>query len=135
MEQPQLARDPHFLGNQARLQNVVVLDKIIAAWTARFTATEADRILSEADIPCTLVYTAAECAADPQFRHRGMIREVEDPQLGRVLHAGIVPYVPDAPGAVRWPGPTIGAHTEEVLSEKLGLTPHEIAALREDGAI
>jgi formyl-CoA transferase len=135
MEQPELARDPRFIGNQARLQNVIALDKIIAAWTARFTAAEADRILSEADVPCTLVYTAAECAADPQFRHRGMIREVEDRQFGRVLHAGIVPYVPDAPGAVRWPGPPIGAHTEEVFMEKLGLTPHEIAALREDGTI
>jgi crotonobetainyl-CoA:carnitine CoA-transferase CaiB-like acyl-CoA transferase len=135
MEQPELARDPRFIGNQARLQNVDALDNIIAAWTARFTAAEADRILSEADIPCTLVYTAAECVADPQFRHRGMVREVEDPQLGRVLHAGIVPHVPDAPGAVRWPGPQIGAHTEEVLSEMLGLTPHEIEALREDGAI
>jgi formyl-CoA transferase len=135
MEQPELAGDPRFIGNQARLQNVDALDKIIAAWTVRFPAAEADRILSEADIPCTLVYTAAECAADPQFRHRGMVREVEDPQFGRVLHAGIVPHVPDAPGAVRWPGPPIGAHTEEVLSEMLGLTSEEIAALRKDRAI
>jgi formyl-CoA transferase len=133
--QPDLARDPRFTGNRARVQNVDDLDGIIAAWTRRFTAVEADRILSEADIPCTQVYTAAEVAADPQFRHRGMVRTVEDPQLGPVLHPGIVPHLPDDPGRVRWPGPPVGAHTDEVLRKLLDLRPFEIEALRQDGVI
>ena len=66
--------------------------------------TPNERIVSEADIPCTLIYTAAECAADPQFRQRGMVREVDDPLFGQVLHAGVVPHVPDNPGVIRWPG-------------------------------
>ena len=135
MGQPDLAQDPRFVGNRARVQNVEALDVIIDAWTAGLPAAEADRILTEADIPCTLVYTAADIAGDPQFRHRGMVREVEDPQLGRLLHAGIVPHVPDDPGAIRWPGPPVGAHTQEVMGEMLGLGQAELDALRREGII
>ena len=135
MERPELIDDPRFKGNQARVAHVKELDAVIAAWTRRFAAAEADAILSKADIPCTLVYTAAECAADPQFRHRGMVREVEDPLFGSVLHAGVVPHVPENPGQVRWPGPPVGAHTDEVLSELLGLRPQEIESLRAEGVL
>ena len=135
MERPELVDDPRFKGNQARVAHVKELDAVIAAWTRRFAAAEADAILSKADIPCTLVYTAAECAADPQFRHRGMVREVEDPLFGSILHAGVVPHVPENPGQVRWPGPPVGAHTEEVLSDLLGLRPQEIESLRAEGVL
>ena len=131
--QPDLARDPRFTGNASRVRNVEELDRHIEAWTIRLAAEEADRRLTEADIPCTLIYTAAECAADPQFRHRGMVREVEDPTFDRpVLHAGIVPHVADNPGAIRWPGPPVGAHTEEVMREILGLDAAELDTLRQE---
>jgi formyl-CoA transferase len=117
------------------VQNAAELDRVIGAWTSQLVVAEVDRCLTEADIPCTQVYTAAECAADPQFRHRGMVREVEDPQLGQVLHAGIVPHVPETPGVIRWPGPPIGAHTEEVLGEILGLQPTQLETLRQEGVI
>jgi crotonobetainyl-CoA:carnitine CoA-transferase CaiB-like acyl-CoA transferase len=133
--QPDLARDPRFVGNRTRVQNAAELDRMIGAWTSQLGVAEVDRCLTEADIPCTQVYTAAECAADPQFRHRGMVREVEDPQLGQVLHAGIVPHVPETPGVIRWPGPPVGAHTEEVLGEILGLQPTQLETLRQEGVI
>ena len=133
--QPELAHDPRFIGNRSRVQNAAELDRIIGAWTSQLVVAEVDRCLTEADIPCTQVYTAAECAADPQFRHRGMVREVEDPQFGQVLHAGIVPHVPETPGVIRWPGPPIGAHTEEVLGEILSLQPTQLEALRQEGVI
>jgi crotonobetainyl-CoA:carnitine CoA-transferase CaiB-like acyl-CoA transferase len=133
MGRPDLAQDPRFAGNANRVRNVEELDQSIEAWTLELTAEEADRRLAEADIPCTLIYTAAECAADPQFRHRGMVQEVKDPTFDRaVLHAGIVPRVADDPGAIRWPGAPIGAHTEEVLREFLGLGGAEIEVLRRE---
>ena len=133
MGQPELAQDPRFTGNANRVRNIEDLDRSIEAWTRTLAAEEADRSLTEADIPCTLIYTAAECAADPQFRHRGMVQEVEDPTFGRpVLHAGIVPHVADNPGAIRWPGPPVGAHTEEVMREGLGLGAAELDSLRQE---
>ncbi len=132
---PDLTEDPRFAGNRARVAHAEALDAIIAAWTRRLPAEEVTRRLNAADIPNTRVYTAADCAADVQFRHRGMVREVEDPLLGRLLHPGIVPHVPEGPGSIRWTGPAVGAHTDEVLHELLGLTAAEISSLRDEGAI
>ena len=135
MGRPELARDPRFVDNPARLAHVEELDRLIGDWTRTLTAAEADRALEEADIPSTLIYSAAEVAADPQFRQRGMVREVEDPAFGRpVLHAGVVPLVVDDPGAIRWPGAAIGAHTAEVLGE-LGIDEDGVTALRVEGVL
>ena len=135
MGQPDLLEDPRFRGNRARVENVEELDRIIGDWTKRYTAEDLLAVLAEADIPSSLVYTAADIAADPQYRHRGMVQEVEDPLLGPVLQAGIVPGVPEDPGQVRWPGPPIGAHNEEVLGGLLGLSASEIQTLRDEKAI
>jgi formyl-CoA transferase len=135
MGRPELAADPRFVDNPARLANVEELDRLIAGWTRTLDAVEADRALEQADIPSTLIYSAAEVAADPQFRQRGMVREVEDPAFARpVLHAGVVPLVVDDPGAIRWPGPAVGAHTAEVLGE-IGIGRDDVEALRAEGVL
>lgn len=127
---PDLPQDPRFCDNRARVANVDALDAIIADWSRTHTLAELESQLQSADIPSTRVYTAADCAADPQFRHRGMLREVADPLFEKpVLHTGIVPHLPDNPGSIRWPGPEIGQHTEEVL-KLAGRTDAAIAALR-----
>lgn len=135
MGQADLATDPRFQGNRLRVENVEQLDRLIGEWTIQYSAAELDRMLANADVPATLIYTAAEIAADAQFRSRGMVREIEDPQFGKVLHAGIVPHVPDDPGTIRWPGPPVGAHTDEILRDDLGLDIEEIAALHREGIV
>ena len=132
---PELAQDPRFIGNRNRVQNVHELDRIIAEWTRTKPAAEVDRLLSEADIPSTLVFTAKEIADDPQYRQRGMVQEVADPQIGSVLHVGVVPVVPESPGGIRWPGPPVGAHTDAVFHELLGLSKQEVDALRQEGVV
>ncbi len=133
MGRPELAEDPRFIGNQARVANSAALDAEIGAWTARYETAELERLLEAADVPATRAYTVADCAADPQFRHRGMVREVEDAQLGPMLHPGIVPMLPDDPGAIRWAGPPVGAHTNEVFQGLLGLSIADVAMLRQEG--
>lgn len=132
---PELAGDPRFSSNPARVKNVEELDRHIAEWSRTVTAAEADRVLTETDIPCTQVYTAAEIAADPQFRQRGMVREVEDPLFGRVLHPGVVPVIPGDDDAVRWAGPSLGAHNDEVFGRVLGMSGQEIESLRHEKVI
>jgi crotonobetainyl-CoA:carnitine CoA-transferase CaiB-like acyl-CoA transferase len=135
MNRPELAKDPRFQGNRLRVQNVAELDEAISAWTIQFTAADLDRILEDADVPATLVFTAAEIAADKQFLSRGMVQEIQDPLFGKVLHAGIVPQVPEDQGSIRWPGPAIGAHTDEILRTDLGLNDVEIANLHQEGIV
>ena len=132
---PELLQEQRFANNRVRVENVVELDELIGSWTRSLPVDQIERKLNAADIPSTRVYSAAECAADPQFRHRGMVREVDDRLFGKVLHLGIVPHVPDDPGKIRWAGPAVGEHTDEVLSDILGMQRAEIAAMRREGVI
>lgn len=130
MGQPDVPKDPRFADNPARVANVEALDAMIGDWTAQHDATELLDLLKRADVPSTKIYDAADCATDEQFHHRGMIRQVADPQFdGPLLHPGIVPMVTDDPGEIRWCGPAIGEHTDEVLSQ-MGFDADEIRDLR-----
>jgi len=135
MGHPELAASPQYCSNQVRVQNAPMLDALISQWSAQFTEPQLLALLTARKIPNATAYTAADCAADVQYRFRRMVREVEDPILGRMLHSGIVPHFPDMPGEVRWTGPKVGQHTSEVLQELLGLSGEQIEALRRDGVI
>jgi formyl-CoA transferase len=73
--------------------------------------------------------------ADPQFAAREAIVEVDHPVFGKVKMQNVFPKLSDTPGAVRWPGPALGEHTNALLGERLGLSEAEIAALRAEGVV
>src|SRR5690606_2560650 len=108
---------------------------IIADWSRTISANDLDERLKAADIPATKVYTAAEIANDAQYRARAMVREVDDPNLGTLLHPGIVPHFPDAPGSVRSTGRDIGVDGESIAQELLGYGSAKIAELRANGVM
>ncbi len=133
---PDLIGASGYDGNQARVANAAMLDALIGDWTRQFPIHTLTEMLAEADIPASKVYDAADIAADPQYQARYMVREIPDAHFKRpVLQAGIVPLIAEAPSTVRWAGPSIGAHTEEVLAELLNLDLSAIASLRADGVI
>jgi crotonobetainyl-CoA:carnitine CoA-transferase CaiB-like acyl-CoA transferase len=136
MERPDLLDLPEYANNPARVRNMATLDALIGDWTKNYDAQALTSLLTRADIPNSKAYTAADCASDPQYLFRKMVREVDDPHFGRsILHPGIVPYVPETPGEIRWPGPDIGEHSDQVLTELLRMTSAEIAALRSEGVV
>jgi crotonobetainyl-CoA:carnitine CoA-transferase CaiB-like acyl-CoA transferase len=132
--QPQLASDPRFSANPARVAHASELDEIIGEWTVQRTAAQAKALLDQSDIPNSKAYTAEDAAQDAQFLFRGMVREVSDPALGTVLHSGVVPHIPEGPGEIRWPGPAIGQHSEEILS-LAGYSREQIDELKSTGVI
>src|SRR5882757_5285609 len=133
MQTLHLAQDERFRNNPSRVRNAAALDAMIAAWTRQFSFAEIAAKLEAADIPNCKAYTAADCARDPQYLFRGMVREVADPKLGPVLKGGVVPHIPEQPGQVRWAGPDVGEHSEEILSEILGMDRAMIEQLQEKG--
>ncbi|KKC26644.1 CaiB/BaiF CoA transferase family protein [Sphingomonas sp. SRS2] len=127
---------PRFTGNQKRVEHSGELDQLIANWSRQHDRETLIGLLNEADIPSSLVYTAADIAADPQYRDRGMVIDVHDEQFdGSILHPGVVPRCGAEPAAIRWAGPAIGAHTDEVLQGLLAMSGEEISELRVQGAI
>ena len=133
-----LAADPSLADGDARYAREVELDEAIITWTSRHTAPEAVEILGAAGVPVGPVYDAAAIAEDPHFRARDMLRplkvRVED-EPEEIRFPGVVPRVPGAPGDVRWAGPELGEHTDDVLGRVLGIDRTRIAELRERGVV
>ena len=135
MGAPGLANDPDFSGNQARCANVAALDRIIGTWSATLDIDDLDAALAAAGIPRTRVFTVADIAADPQFRARDMVQEVDDPTLGPILHPGVVPRMDGVSPRPRSTGPTVGADNAAVLRELLGYDDDKIASLAASGVL
>lgn len=136
IERGDLASDQRFRDNPGRVAHAAELDAAISRWTQGLEASTAAQILAEADIPSTLIYTVEDCANDAQFKARNMIHAVADPNFGEVLHPGIVPKLSGSePGGISWPGPDVGAHTDHVLGELLGMAEIDIQNLRAEHII
>lgn len=80
------------------------------------------------------VYTVEETFQNPQVKARQMVVDIEDPRHGRVRQAGIGIKLSDTPGSIRFAGPTVGEHTDEVLIA-LGYREGQRAQLRKEGAV
>jgi formyl-CoA transferase len=117
MGRPDLKTDPKFATHAARGVNQTELDEIIAAWTSTRRLPDLLEALVAGGVPSGRLYRAPDMLEDPQFAARESIVEVEHPVFGRV----------------RWPGPALGAHTDEVLAEIR--SPDEVAALRARGVV
>jgi crotonobetainyl-CoA:carnitine CoA-transferase CaiB-like acyl-CoA transferase len=120
---PKLAADPAYATNGLRCENRAALDAAIAAWTRTMTAKDAEAVLEAAEVPCSRLFDIADCAADPHFRARQAVQDVDDPLIGRTLHPGpAIRLDGERPeDVVRWAGPAVGAHTDHVLHTLLGL--------------
>ncbi|MDI2032739.1 CaiB/BaiF CoA-transferase family protein [Saccharopolyspora sp. TS4A08] len=133
-----LAEDPSLADGDARHARETELDAAITDWTTRRTAPESVDVLSAAGVPIGPVYDAAAIADDPHFAERGMLRPLKvsvETEPEEIRFPGVVPQVPGAPGDVRWAGPELGQHTDDVLHEVLGLTASQVADLRERGVL
>ena len=131
---PDLADDPALASNDGRVRSNALLDAAITAWTSGRTMDEILARLDAADVPAGRIYSVADIVDDPHYAARDMILPTELPGDVTVKMPGIAPKLSDTPGAVKWPGPTLGQHTDEVLAG-LGLQAGDIAQLRRSGAV
>jgi formyl-CoA transferase len=130
MGQPELADDPRFADHTARGENQAELDVVIEAWSLTKTSEEVDALMTEHKVPHGKIFRAPEMLEDAQFKARESIIKVMHPQYGEVAMQNAFPRLSDTPGQVRWVGPELGQHTDEILKSVLGKTDDEIAALR-----
>jgi crotonobetainyl-CoA:carnitine CoA-transferase CaiB-like acyl-CoA transferase len=131
---PDLAEDPALRSNDGRSAQAAMLDATIAAWSGARTIEEVLCVLDAAEVPAGRIYSVADIVADPHYAARDMILPTELPGGAQVKMPGIVPKLSGTPGGVRWSGPALGAHTDEVLAG-LGYDAEAIARLRGAGAV
>ena len=135
MGQPELARDPRFVDHIARGENQHELDELIAAWSVDFDADAVLARLNEFGVPAGRIYRAPEMLADPHFKARRAIVDVPHPKFKALKMQDVFPRMSATQGSVRWPGPPLGAHNEEIYGGLLGLDASQRADLARDGII
>jgi len=132
---PDLVTDDRYATNAARTAPGGDINDIVQAWFSERNFDEVVRVMDAHDVPCAPVNTMAEVAADPQLFERDSLVRRAYAGVGDVLMPGVVPKFSGTPGAVGHAGPAIGEHTEEVLTELLGMTPGDIDDLSQRGVI
>jgi succinyl-CoA---D-citramalate CoA-transferase len=132
---PEWAEDEHYATHNARGENQEELDGMISGWTKEHTVNEVLEVLKEAGVPAGKVFTARDMVEDPHYAARGNIVMVEDSEMGPFPMQNVVPRLSGTPGKVRWTGPDLGQHNDEVYGEILGLSEEEREDLRERGVI
>lgn len=104
-------------------------------WVAERPREEALRLLRERDIVAGPVYSASDIIADEHIAARQNLVSVPDGTGADVLMPNVVPKLETTPGSVRWAGPALGQHSDEVLTECLALSEAELDELRAEGVI
>ncbi|MFB4163859.1 CaiB/BaiF CoA transferase family protein [Alteribacillus sp. JSM 102045] len=128
---PEFAEDIRFKNNASRTEHAEFLDDVIEEWTRKYTLEEALAILDKANVPAGPIYSIADIVKDPHYQAREMIREVHIEGIGPLKVPGIVPKLSETPGDIDWSGPSLGEHTEEILSRYLHLSENEVRELNE----
>lgn len=125
---------PEFATHPLRITNRKELDEGVEAWVATKTAAECFAILGQ-DVPVGPINSIEDIFNDPHIAARENLVEVDDKYWGKIKMQGIVPKMSRTPGQVKFPGPDLGADTNEVLMNVLGYSSAEIDKLRQIKAI
>ena len=135
MGNPGLTADPRFATHKARGDNQPDIDDIIGQWTQSRDKAEIISLMVQHGIPVGPVNDAAGVSTDPHFRERGAIVDVHDAEIGNVTMQGTFPVLGQTPGKINWPGPALGAHSKDILQDRLGMSASEIERLSAAGII
>ncbi len=129
-----LNADPRFADMKSRNQHPAELKAIIEEITRQKKTEAWVAIMEEAGVPCGRIRTIDQVLTDPHVAVREMVVEREHPLAGPIKLIGVPTKLSLTPGAVTLPPPTLGQHTEEILTA-LGYSKDEIAKMQEQGII
>jgi len=73
--------------------------------------------------------------SDPQIAANDLLAELHHSEWGRVVQTGTLVKFSATPGKVERAAPTLGEHTEEILSRYLGYDAERAADLRRSGIV
>jgi formyl-CoA transferase len=131
----ELAEDPRFSRNDARVRQRETLVPILAGIIRKRRRDDWVSSLEAAGVPCGPINNTDQVFEDPQVRHRGMKFDMPHPLGGTVPLVASPMRLSGTPVEYRQAPPTLGQHTDAVLADVLNMDSAEIAALRSKGIV
>jgi len=134
LKRPELASDPKFASNDARVAN---RDEIVQIVTDALMQHDREHWLKEFSglgVPFGPINTIHQTFEHPQALARGSVVEVEHPRAGPVKMVAPAVHYNGQRMPVTRPPPYLSQHTDEILKE-LRYSPKRIAQLRDQGVI
>ena len=128
-----LAENPLYINNPLRVENRKSLISLLEIMTRRKTKTEWISLLEAANVPCGPINNFEEVFENEQVKARGVQIQVPHPTAGVMKLVASPMRLSETPVEVRMAPPTLGQHTEEILLERLNLSPQAIADLKIKG--
>ena len=135
MQQPALAEDEKFSTHIARGDNQGSLDELICAWSVNYKTDELLALLEKHAIPAGRIYRAPEMLNDDHFIARETIVDTAHPKYDNLKMQNVFPRLSATPGKIKWLGPDIGQHNEEIYQGLLGYDQADLDRLAEDKII
>jgi crotonobetainyl-CoA:carnitine CoA-transferase CaiB-like acyl-CoA transferase len=115
-----LAAKSWFASGPGRVLHADELDAAVAAWVIDRTREDVIAEFEQAEAAVAPIYDVRDVFEDAQFAAREAIISVDDPELGRMRMQNVPFGLSETPGAIRWAGPRLGQHNQEIFAE-LGL--------------
>ena len=134
MERQDLADDPRFASLGDRVAHMDEVDAAVSAWTAGQSKEALFALLLAHRVPCAPVRSLDEVVNDPHMHERGSLQWQDHPELGRIVVQHSPLRFAGDPLRELEPSRKLGADTDALLQERLGLSLEAVAALR-DGKV
>ncbi|RZL92319.1 MAG: CoA transferase [Variovorax sp.] len=128
----EMADDPRFATNSARLANDAALDAMIGSAIATMDRDECLALFRSKGVTVGPIYDSAQLLADEHVVARNCYVAVGDADA--TLVHNVTPRLSSTPGSIRQGAPSIGQHTCELLLEA-GASEAEIAAMSRSGVV
>ncbi|KAF9496382.1 CoA-transferase family III [Pleurotus eryngii] len=134
---------PDYQHNGHRVKKQAEIEEAISHWTRSRSAEEVVEVMNGAGVPVGRVLSVKDVVAAEQLKDRGALEDVWVPYVGgiegvdgwTVKMQGTFPVLEGYDTRTKWAGPDLGQHTDEILTEHLGLTAQELEKLRSNNVI
>jgi crotonobetainyl-CoA:carnitine CoA-transferase CaiB-like acyl-CoA transferase len=135
LDRPDMKTDSRFTPNGNRVANRKIL---VDELTEIFSQRDVNDWLADmvnAGLPCGPINSIPDVFSHPQAQARNMTIESEHASAGTVKMTGFPYKLSQTPAEIHRPPPTLGQHTDEVLTSVLDYSVENVSALRNKGAI
>ncbi|KAK0334485.1 hypothetical protein LTR91_007225 [Friedmanniomyces endolithicus] len=132
---PEWSNDSRFITNADRVAHRDEMEDLIEGVTGTKTTQEWLDIFEGSGMPYAAINDVKSTLEHENTRARGMITEVDHPSCGPVKLLSPPVKFSESKPSIRTAPPTLGQHTQEVLSEMLGMSDSDIEALKKDGVV